>query len=227
MTGAGRPEIELQYVRLTPEAVLGGPQAGDDDLRRRMSFGEWAGAFDPTWVPSKEWRRLVRAAGPAARFCHLSIACTFGPETGDEPGTFTEGQLSVDLRSDGQHLPVARAINPLKQEGPTYSKPMTTVAVGASLGLGSMNGSIQRAAGSEPEWTIVGFGLHQSTPSWEFLGGPDHPLYGTYQVEALIELGDGSKPVAAVTLHAGLTYRRRLRWYHEDLDPVRREIPLV
>jgi hypothetical protein len=227
MTGAGRPEIELHYVRLTPEAVLGGPHAGDDDLRRRMSFGQWKGAFDPKWVPSKEWRRLVQTAGPAVRFCHLSIACSFGPETPDEPGTLTEGQLSLDLRSDGQRPPMARAMHPLNQEGPTYPTPERTVSVGASFALASLNAGTHRPAGSEPKWAIVGFGLHQSTPSWQFLGLPDHPLHGTYLVDALIELGDGGKPVAEVTLNAHVMQRRRLRWYYEDLDPVRREIPLA
>jgi hypothetical protein len=227
MTASGPPQIELHYILLTPEVVLSGTQAGDGDLRRRMSFGEWAGAFDPEWVPSTEWRRLVRAAGPAARFCHLSIACSFGPETPDEPGTFIEGQLSLDLRSDGQRPPMARAMHPLNQEGPTFPAPERTVTAGAGLSVASIKVSTRQPAASEPKWAIVGFGLHQSTPYWKFLGQPDHPLHGTYLVDALIELGDGGKPVAAATLDARLMQRRRLRWYHEDQDSVRREIPLA
>lgn len=217
-------EIQLREVLLRPEAVLGTPAPGT--VPRRVSFGEWAGEFDSGLAPSEEWQQVVRAAGPVTRFRHLSIACSFGPEGPDEPGRFDEAQLWLEFGGDGQRPPVARAIHPLKQEGPTYQTPMSTISVGASFAGASVNVGGQRAAGNGPKWAIVGFGLHQPTPYWQFRPVPPEPLFGTYVVHVLVELGDGSKPVAQVTLNAKVMHRNRFRWYHGQLDGGQREISL-
>jgi hypothetical protein len=103
---------------------------------------------------------------------------------------------------------------------------MSTVSVGASFAGASLNVGHQRAAGNGQKWAIVGLGLHQPTPSWQFRPVPPDPLLGTYQVHVLVELGDASNPVAQVTLSARLTHRRHFRWYHAELSAGQQEIPL-
>jgi hypothetical protein len=219
--------LELHDVPLKLERVLGAePATAEEHLPGRLSFGTRVTRFHPDLAPGEDWADLVAAADPARTFRHLTVACSFFPESAEQPGAFDDARLGLRLRGDNTATPRAAAIHPVQQNRPTHPAPTRKVNLNVHAMMIDAGIEQQWEAGDHEDWVIRGFGLFQDCPSWHFRRVQRYPLVGIYRVDVLAELADNSQHVVDVLLSASLKHRGRRREYRGLLSTGQREIPL-
>lgn len=221
--------LNLREVPLRPEALLGDmPDASRDGiLPARLSFGARAARFHPSLAPSEEWERLIDAAEDGTAFSHLTIACSFLPETPAQPGAFESARLGLKLRGDNSISPLAVAMHPIEQDKPSPSSGSTTLSL--NLHAAVVEAGVEQrwdADKERREWVVRGFGLMQDSPSWHFRRTSRHPLTGIYRIDVLVEFKTDDRCVADVLLSAQINRRGRSRNFQAVLDAEQFSIPL-
>ena len=220
------PEFEFQAVDLVPREMAQTRGRGDrsprpDRLSGRLLLGTpIARVLTAEAADDKETADFLKARAAQSDFYFVTVACTFQPKE-DEP--FEKAWLHVNLdRADGvkDPRPAAYSMRPLKTSKEV--KQSRSFKFGADLKIldvGLEGGIDNKKEDAKEEVSVRAYGELTAEPFWEFRGGANAPLDGSYRLALVVDVPKSVKAQVAVNLEA--TVRQtflKLIPYHTDFD---------
>jgi len=221
------PDFQFQAVNLEPREAATKKGKYDrsprpDRLSGRLLLGAPVAIALTAEAASndKETADFLKARAAQSDFYLVTMACSFQPKE-DEP--FEKAWLHVNLdRADGDKdpRPAAYSMRPLKTSKEV--KQSRSVKLGADLKIldvGFEGGVEQGTERSKEEVFVQAYGELTAAPFWEFRGGKEAPLDGSYRLALVVDVPKSVKAQVAVNLEATVRHTfLRLIPYRSDFD---------
>jgi hypothetical protein len=211
-------DVTFYDVDLQPRVELGAADAVI--LPGRLSIGEpIMFAISPELASEdNSLREYLRAEAAASTYFVLDLVVTARPDNGE---AFSELGLGVRLRGGdpAQPEPIAWSLSPMRSS----SLIPVRRTVGLTVKAGLVEPKIEQQSEQNREDNfVVAFGMRESNFEWRYRGSRQHPLDGTYQMQAVIKSPAGVDLLAEIVVGATVQISRpflNTRQYRAALPP--------